>query len=253
MPKVSIITINYNDAAGLEKTLQSAAAQSFRDFEHIVIDGGSTDGSVEVIKRYADKIAYWVSEKDRGIYHAQNKGIEKSTGEYCLFLNSGDHLADEKVLENVFKVERTNDIVYGDMIIDYGNGKTAHGKMPEHISFYQMYTDTLWHPVSFIKRELFAKFGMYDEQFKMVADYDFFFRVIIMEDVCTLHVPVEIAVYNLNGLSSRPKFKAQEKEERKAVLYKYLPPLMIEYFTQNIVLPEPGKKSIVERIINRLK
>ena len=253
MPKVSIITINYNDAAGLEKTLKSVAEQSYREMEHIVIDGGSTDASTEVIAKYAERIAYSVSEKDRGIYHAQNKGIEKATGDYCLFLNSGDYLADENVLQEVFRHGHSNDIIYGDMIIDHGNGRMTHGKMPERITFYQMYTDTLWHPVSFIKRALFEKYGMYDEQLKMVADYDFFFRVIIMEDVCTLHVPVEIAVYNLEGLSSKPGFKAQEKAERLKVLYKYLPPLVVEYCIQHITPPEPRKKTIVERIINRLR
>ena len=248
-----MITINFNDADGLEKTIGSVMRQTFGDYELIVIDGGSTDKSVEVIKKNADRIAYWISEKDRGIYHAQNKGIEKASGEYCLFLNSGDFLADERVLENVFATNYSSDIIYGDMQIDHGNGQITHGKMPERISFYQMYSDTLWHPVSFIKRRLFSDFGMYDEQFKMVSDYDFFFRVIIMQQVSTQHVPVEISVYNLNGLSSKPELKTVEKAERLAVLNKYLPPLLVEYLTTNIVIAAPAKKTLLKRIIHKLR
>ena len=101
--KLSVITINLNDAEGLQKTLRSVwERQSFTDFEHIVIDGASTDGSVEVIKKYADKLAYWVSEPDKGIYSAMNKGIVRARGEYLLFINSGDWLADD-VLAKVLR------------------------------------------------------------------------------------------------------------------------------------------------------
>ncbi|MCW3084102.1 MAG: glycosyltransferase [Bacteroidetes bacterium] len=253
MPKVSIITINYNDAAGLEKTIRSVIAQTYTDLEFVVIDGGSTDGSVDVIKKYADKITFWVSEKDKGIFNAQNKGIEKASGEYCLFLNSGDFLVNENVLKNAFSYNYSTAIIYGDMQIDVGNNQIVHGKMPEKISFYQMYSDTLWHPVSFIKRELFTKFGNYDETFKMVADYDFFFRAIIMNNVSTQHIPLEISVYNVNGFSSKSEFKSIEKAERLAVLNKYLPPAIVAYLTENIKIKDAGKKTIYQRIINRLK
>src|ERR1700741_3090435 len=101
MPKISIITINYNDKTGLEKTISSVAGQSYADYEFIVIDGGSTDGSVEVIKKHESKISEWVSENDSGIFNAQNKGANKATGNYLLFLNSGDVLADKDVLKSV--------------------------------------------------------------------------------------------------------------------------------------------------------
>ncbi len=167
-----------------------------------------------------------------------NKGIEKSTGEYCLFLNSGDFLKDKNVLKEVFSKNYSADIIYGNMLIDLGNDNTIHGKMPEKISFYQMYSDTLWHPVSFIKRNLFSRFGNYDERFKMVADYDFFFRAIIINSVSTQHIDLEISVYNVNGLSSKPEFKKIEKEERLAVLNKYFPPLSykhLELLAQRLV------------------
>jgi glycosyltransferase involved in cell wall biosynthesis len=224
MVELSVITINFNDAEGLERTIQSVAGQAFRNREYIVIDGGSTDGSREVIKRHASDIDQWVSEKDKGIYNAQNKGIARATGNYCLFLNSGDVLKDHTVLERIFSEQQSADIVYGDMCIDWGNGKITHGKMPDTITKEQLFTDTLWHPVSFIKRSLFEKYGMYDESYRMVADYEFFFRTIIAHGVQTKHVGVEVCTYNVNGFSSRPEFKEIEMAERKKVQERYLSP-----------------------------
>ena len=100
--KLSIITINFNDAKGLEKTIQSVINQTYKDFEYIVVDGASTDGSVDVIKKYSNKLTHWVSEPDTGIYNAMNKGTRMASGEYCLYLNSGDFLADNDVLEKAF-------------------------------------------------------------------------------------------------------------------------------------------------------
>ena len=112
-PNLSIITINRNNAAGLRKTIESVVSQTYTDFDYIIIDGASTDESVDVIKEYADRITYWVSEPDTGIYNAMNKGILKANGEYCLFLNSGDWLYDNDVLNDVFSISPTEDIVYG--------------------------------------------------------------------------------------------------------------------------------------------
>jgi len=118
MTTLSIISINLNNVAGLQKTIESVWPQTFTDYEYIIIDGGSTDGSIDIIKKYSDKITYWISEKDNGIYHAMNKGIEVAKGDYCLFLNSGDWLVDKKILENVFSNNHSEDILYGDMMVD---------------------------------------------------------------------------------------------------------------------------------------
>ncbi len=252
MVKLSIITINKNNLIGLEKTVKSIISQSFLDFEFIVIDGGSTDGSIDIIKKYQEEITYWVSESDGGIYNAHNKGIVKANGEYCLFLNSGDYLVDESVLEKVFTSTCDAAIIYGNMIIDWGSGKHTYGKMPNRITFHQMLMDTLWHPVSFIKRELFSKYGRYDEHFRIVADYDFFFRAIIVNNVSTQHIELDISVFDSQGISSHIKNKEVEMEERKEVLRKYFPPLVVDY-----LLETKGKRttqaSIYKRLINRIK
>src|ERR1700757_1115246 len=107
MPKLSIITINFNDQLGLSKTIKSVISQTISDFEFIIIDGASSDKSLDIIKHYADKISFWVSEKDNGIYDAQNKGIAKATGDYLLFLNSGDCFYNEHIVENFYSFLKT--------------------------------------------------------------------------------------------------------------------------------------------------
>lgn len=112
----SIITINYNDKSGLRRTIESVASQTYVDYEYIIIDGGSTDGSVDVIKEFASDIDCWVSEKDRGIYHAMNKGVLQAHGDYCLFLNSGDAFYDKSVLEHIAEKGLKEDIIVGKLV-----------------------------------------------------------------------------------------------------------------------------------------
>ncbi len=253
MPKLSIITINFNDKNGLEKTIQSIVSQTFSDLELVVIDGGSTDGSGQIIEKYEKEIAHWVSEKDSGIYNAQNKGIKAAKGEYCLFLNSGDCLAGNNVLEEVFAGKNSEDIIYGDMMVDWGNGKVTSEKMHKKISVYEMYIDTVWHPVAFIKRALFEKFGLYDESFKMVADYEFFFRTIIFHKVSVRHLPFTISIFGFNGLSSDPRNKQLEQEERKRVRTKYLTVAEMEGLEERLQTDIRNKKKWFNRVINKLR
>ena len=119
---VSIITVNFNHLEGLKRTYESIVSQTFTDYECIVIDGGSTDGSREFIEQHQDRFAYWCSEKDNGIYHAMNKGIRQAKGEYLNFMNAGDAFACSKTLAGVFSEHRTADILYGYMMIKDING-----------------------------------------------------------------------------------------------------------------------------------
>ena len=109
--KYSIITINYNNADGLRRTIESVVSQTYADYEYLIIDGGSTDGSVNAIKEYEDKISYWVSEKDGGIYNAMNKGVKVAHGEYLIFMNSGDVFYNDRVIERIESSQRTDDII----------------------------------------------------------------------------------------------------------------------------------------------
>jgi glycosyltransferase involved in cell wall biosynthesis len=152
--QLSIITINKNNASGLEKTIQSVVSQTFKDFEYIVIDGNSTDESVEIIKKYSSGINYWVSEPDTGIYNAMNKGIRKAKGEYCLFLNSGDWLISPVTLQDVFnEIVNMNpaDIFYSDCVKTDGN-ITIY---PDNLTINYLSDNALNHQNTLIKHSLF--------------------------------------------------------------------------------------------------
>lgn len=230
MPKLSIITINFNNVNGLEKTIKSVVSQKFTDFEFIIIDGGSSDGSLIEIEKYAKKINYWTSEKDKGIFNAQNKGIAVAKGDYCLFLNSGDCLADENVLQNVFSGNISADIIYGDLITVDAPGFKKHLKSPDHVGIKRMLTDTLWHPVSFIKKNLFSKHGNYNEKYKIVSDYEFFVRVIILKKVSLQYIPIDVSVFDTSGISSDMSKRRELEAERKMVQDKYFNPILLFFF-----------------------
>lgn len=217
MPKLSIITVNLNDYKGLEKTLKSVwENQSFSDFEHIVIDGASTDGSVDVIKRYANKLAYWVSEPDSGIYNAMNKGILKAKGDYLLFLNGGDWLADD-VLCKVFSNDYNEDFIYGNFTYVYRDNKTRYREFEDEINFTTVFNDSLGHQSTFIKRSLFDK-ELYREDYKIISDWIFFVKYIIQDEASTRHVDLNIAFFNDYGVSTKPTAYKKILEEKRRFL-----------------------------------
>lgn len=195
--KLSIITINYNNRDGLRKTIESVVSQTCLDFEYVVIDGGSTDGSVDVIKEHADRIDYWVSEKDNGIYHAMNKGVKAAHGEYTLFLNSGDYLCDDYVIANVFKHDLNADIVCGNIFNDKGGGMNA----PEKVTMEYFLLGCLPHPSSFIRRDLF-RVHPYDERYEIGGDWEFFLFHLIQKNVTYQRIEVDITAFDTNGISS---------------------------------------------------
>lgn len=166
--RYSIITINYNDKEGLKRTVVSVLNQTHTDYEFIIIDGGSTDGSVDVIQKYEDDITYWVSEKDNGIYHAMNKGVAKAQGEYCIFMNSGDCFHSSNVLESVSKYQE--DIICGKMLKGKTISPSGHNKST--ISLVDLMRGSLPHQAMFIKRELMIKHP-YDENYKILSDWKF--------------------------------------------------------------------------------
>ena len=185
--KYSIITVNFNNKEGLRKTIESVIHQTFRDFEFIVIDGGSTDGSADILKEYDAHINYWISEPDGGIYQGMNKGIAKASGEYLNFMNSGDCFYDENVLQHLSEKDLSQDIIVGR---DYHfNAKTQQGfatLLPPRISMLTFYIQTLPHQSSFFKRELFDN-TPYDESLKIVADIKFYIQKICVEG-CSIDI-----------------------------------------------------------------
>lgn len=212
---LSIITINYNNKAGLQKTIDSVISQTWKDFEWLVIDGGSSDGSRELIEQHQDAMAYWCSEPDRGIYHAMNKGIAKAHGEYLQFLNSGDYLADSIVLEKTFHFINHEPLYVGNIYAESNIGKFAVDpkcNQPPYL-LNTLINTSLCHPASFIRRDLFEKYGNYREDKKLVSDWWFFFKAIVLGNIEPVYFPVAVVVYNENGISSNNHSLGIEKEE----------------------------------------
>lgn len=207
----TVITINYNNAEGLRRTIESVANQTYTDYEYLIIDGGSTDGSVDVIRKYQEKIAYWVSEKDRGIYHAMNKGMEKVSGDYVVFMNSGDMFYSNTVLSDVSLLISNEDIVIGDVLAS-GTGEVMSPPPLRDISMYHLYSGAIPHQGAFVKSTL-QKRHPFDETLKIAADWKFFLQTIIFENSSVKYIPVTVALYDTTGISSQnPKVMREEKE-----------------------------------------
>lgn len=224
MKTVSVITISYNNCQGLQKTIESVVNQSFTDYEYIVIDGGSTDGSIDIIEQYNEYITYWVSESDRGIYNAMNKALLQAKGQYVHFLNSGDVYANSQVLQTFFGGQnRDVALLRGVQICDYGN-KTERwlniGNRP--ITLYDMYTNTLLHQATFIRRDLFEKYGTYDEKLKIVSDWKFFLKAILGGEQ-TEFQNEDVVIFEMFGISTNRSHGEILLQERDLVLRELIP------------------------------
>lgn len=225
--KLSIITINYNNALGLKKTLDSVAVQTYTDFEHIIVDGVSTDDSVDIIRAYSQspianrlKIT-WLSESDTGVYNAMNKGIKLAKGKYLLFLNSGDYLIADDVLDKVFSHDCDADILCARCDVS-DNGKVVWtSNPPAKVTFGTLYMVGLAHQSTFIRRALFEQLGYYDESFRYNADIEFWYRAIIDNGATTQRIDVITTDYNLDGISSKENQTARYLEEMRRILQPY--------------------------------
>lgn len=216
--KYSVITINYNNVDGLRKTIESVVAQTFNDYEYIVIDGGSTDDSVSVIKEYSDKINYWVSEPDGGIYNAMNKGVAHAHGDYCIFMNSGDCFYNQKVLEQVNAANPEENIVVGKVAIDNQDNIISPPPQGE-LTMYHLYSGSIPHQGSFIKTELLRKYP-YDESLRISSDWKFFVQVLILDNGSIRYLDTFVSRYDMGGLSAEnPKLMRQEKEVVMATMF----------------------------------
>jgi glycosyltransferase involved in cell wall biosynthesis len=262
--KLSIITINYNNAEGLRKTLDSVASQTFRDFEHIIVDGGSTDESVEIIRNYADEQAIrlkgykairqencnadnltslpiiWISEPDKGIYNAMNKGIRLANGEYLLFLNSGDCLVCESTLSNFVDCILMEDIIYGNNLQICSDGNMRKVKYDRYVTGKTLFNHTIPHQASFIKRSLFDSIGLYSEDLHFGSDWEFYLKALFYHNCSFRFVDIDVCLFDMTGISTDPNLTQEMLAERNFVLQRIIPQLYADYKEMNDCLRRVG-------------
>ena len=229
MPKISVITVNYNDKTGLSKTIESVLNQTNKNFEYIIIDGGSTDGSKGIIEQYSNQIDYWVSESDTGVFNAMNKGIKVAAGDFVIFMNGGDCFYNNAVLEEVEPLLDDNfDIYYGNNYKQTPNSKRLK-TYSEKLNFSFFYTSSINHQSTFIRKVLFDKHFYYNEEYKIASDWEFFIYTICHVNVPYRYLNKTIAVYDFTGISSNPKFSSIYKEEKNVTYKKYFPAFYEDY------------------------
>ncbi len=209
-PIVSIVTIVYNDIGSIERTILSVLEQTYQHIEYIIIDGGSKDGTVDIIKKYDQYIYYWVSEPDNGIYDAMNKGIDKAAGDWIIFINSGDQIC-ENSLSEIFSINHTSDVIYGDCINHFEWVNIIYA--PKELEYIT--TDMPFNHPATITKTAIAKKTKFDCKYKIAADYDFFYKL-YNQGYKFEYFPISVSTFDMtdNGVS-KTNIELLKKEVEK--------------------------------------
>ena len=223
--QLSIITINLNNLKGLKSTIKSVINQSFSNFEHIIVDGGSSDGSLEYLKKLDGNTVRWLSEPDKGIYDAMNKGASMAKSEYLYFLNSGDELVGPDALLEIESHLDGTDLIYGNINIIDGVTKRTK-KAPEKLSFRYLYDDLPAHQATFTKRTLFEELGGYDNKLKIVADWKFFALAVLKCNASYKYINSSFSNFYTGGVSSLETNAKFLENERRKILEREFPILL---------------------------
>lgn len=254
-PFLSIITINYNNSSGLEKTIQSIIPQTFKNFEYLVIDGNSNDGSLGVIQKNKTAVHFSISEPDTGIYNAMNKGIKAAKGAYLLFLNSGDVLNGSSALEDFINHKNfEGDIIYGDYQFEEGQKK-----FPDQLTPLFFVRTSLPHQSTFFKKEVFDQMGLYDEHYTIVSDRAFYIKCFLSNQFVFKHIPYFLSIYDLFGISNNSSHKEKQAleneimfQEKFGVFYEDYKKMLILQSDLNQAKRET-LSGILRRIVNKIK
>lgn len=218
-PLISIITVSYNAVQTIEQTILSVINQTYENIEYIIIDGDSTDGTVDIIKKYADKIAYWVSEPDKGIYDAMNKGISLSHGDYLNFMNAGDYFFNTSTISNISKKIDNYDYITG--IAVYPNGKLWK-PIKSSFTFKDVFKGGgVNHQASFIKKSLLT--DGYDCRYTIISDELLFLKKIVLQGFSYKSINQNICYYDNTGISNSPEAINKIREERKMFYQENIP------------------------------
>ena len=217
--KVTVVTTCYNRSDTVVKAVRSVMFQTYPDIEHIIIDGGSTDDSVDIIKQYAEHIDFWISERDHGVYNAMNKGLKHAHGEYVNFMTSGDSFYSPHVLEEIDRQISDTDILFGN-VCDSVSGR-IYGGIPagSEVTFLTLKKEILCPQGTFYRRSIFDSHP-YDESLKLIADWKVNVQAVIFDNCKVKVVDTIIANYDLTGMSStQSKLHAEERQKVMSELF----------------------------------
>jgi glycosyltransferase involved in cell wall biosynthesis len=239
-PLVSVITVCLNSSKDIEKTITSVINQTYPNLEYVIVDGGSDDGTLEIIKKYGSSISQWISEPDEGIYDAMNKGINLSSGDWLIFINSGDSFSDADVLEKIINIlnEEKNTsgntgLIYGNALvvneelgIEYKLGKKIKGIRDFYFSFDKQ---PVCHQAVLFYRSLFKEIGPYDRSYILLGDYEWFIRFFSgKRGYIAKYINADIVKFQMDGLSF--KMLEQALFEKKKIAVKYFPPFELTLY-----------------------
>jgi len=225
--KVSVITVCLNSAEYLERAICSVLSQTYKNIEHVIIDGGSTDNTLNIIRKYENCISYWVSESDSGIYDAMNKGIKQATGDIIYLLNSDDRFYDAKVIERVVDSFNRNrvDFIYGDILSEYiEKPGFSLGKYPSFITRLYLTRRTIAHQATFIYRRCFKEVGYFDTRYKILSDYEWLLRALYKNRLRYKHIKQIISVFQCGGISTNKDNRTQIMLEEESIQRIYFTP-----------------------------
>ena len=225
--KVSVITVTLNSRQYIERAIKSLLSQTYGNIEYIIIDGGSTDGTLEILDKYRDKIDFFVSEPDKGLYDAMNKGINHSTGEILYFFNSDDRFYDKNVIKKAvdYFSKKRADFIYGDILNDHiDTGTYSYGKYPSFITKRHFIRSTIGHPAAFFRRRCFEKVGVFDIRYRIVSDYEWFLRALFKYYLKQRHINEIISIFQCSGISTDESNKESILREKESIQKLYFKP-----------------------------
>lgn len=247
MPKFSIITVCKNAINGITSTIDSVLAQNFTDYEYIIIDSQSNDGTTDIIRRYSLKVTHFISEPDKGIYDGMNKGISISSGEYVLFLNAGDKFTTEYSIAAVNSIieQRNAEIYFGKIIwVDVDNKFVTTSKH-EHIKYRsQLYNENFPHPATIYKRKVFDKYGLFDLKFPVYGDYEWNLRALVKHNASFFYADFIVTTFFTDGISNSSENILQKKSENDL--------LRSLYFKAVQNKPRTIENTLFDKIFNKI-
>jgi len=254
-PLISVITVCYNAAATLEDTIRSVVNQTYPNIEYIVVDGASTDRSMDIINKYSHRISTIISEQDKGIYDAMNKGIAKASGQYILFLNAGDCFTSTHTLHGIARCVdgRNAEIYFGKIVWVDTTHHHIHTTNHSHIQFQsQLYYENFPHPATIYNRDVFRKYGLFNLTYKVYADYEWNLRALVEHHAPFYYFDNLVTTFYTGGISNNIQDKEFKTQEYDSILLQYFRNTPKQPMINGLTLHKKIYNKIYQKRLNKI-